>query len=524
MRELIEAPEPILVYLCLYSNVHQVPVGNEQTQQNLTQILPNISEFNRIYTNMNQYSFVKSRYTQKISSSSSQVPDSFWLTSSIDTQKLAEYERKDADLKRKISDLSENMKSINEKKQQIEKKLEEIRKQLNELREKRGYIDQLKKKITSKEIVLRKLEEQNIDLVSETRQRMQTISELSKKKAKLFADYVNTAKDIVLLNRDKILVTYEDSRLQQEKITIESEMRNFNSRKQELEAQMENASALLKETRDNARIYLEAASKMNQHPLEKGLPEEHKTRFAKLPDSVERLETEIHACEARSQISHDVDERVVEDYNKRKKRIEELREDFNKKNDKLRKHQDDYEGRKNDWLQKVETMISEINEKFSLLFKQLKCEGQICLGRPDNAEEFAKYGITIKVSFRSDERLQELTAWQQSGGEKSVATMMYMIALQEMTKCPFRVVDEINQGMDPVNERKVFDIIVQNSCSKQQAQYFLLTPKLLPDLAFDDRTNVICVFNGPHNITHSKYNLRTFLDIRRSQKTSDNQM
>ncbi len=49
------------------------------------------------------------------------------------------------------------------------------------------------------------------------------------------------------------------------------------------------------------------------------------------------------------------------------------------------------------------------------------------------------------VSFRSDEQMQELTAWQQSGGEKSVSTMMYMIALQEMTKCPFRVVDEINQ-------------------------------------------------------------------------------
>jgi chromosome segregation ATPase len=89
------------------------------------------------------------------------------------------------------------------------------------------------------------------------------------------------------------------------------------------------------------------------------------------------------------------------------------------------------------------------------------------------------------------------------------------IALQEMTKCPFRVVDEINQGMDPVNERKVFDIIVQNSCAKQFAQYFLLTPKLLPDLSFDEKTNVICVFNGPHNLPHSKYNLETFIRLRK---------
>ena len=137
------------------------------------------------------------------------------------------------------------------------------------------------------------------------------------------------------------------------------------------------------------------------------------------------------------------------------------------------------------------------------------------LARPDNTEDFAKYGICIKVSFRTNERLQELTAWQQSGGEKSVSTMMYMIALQEMTRCPFRVVDEINQGMDPVNERKVFDIIVQNSCAKQYAQYFLLTPKLLPDLAFDAKTKVICVYNGPHNLPHHRNKLSESLEIRR---------
>jgi len=38
------------------------------------------------------------------------------------------------------------------------------------------------------------------------------------------------------------------------------------------------------------------------------------------------------------------------------------------------------------------------------------------LTRPDAPDDFAKYGIIIKVSFRSDEQMQELTAWQQSGG------------------------------------------------------------------------------------------------------------
>lgn len=60
-------------------------------------------------------------------------------------------------------------------------------------------------------------------------------------------------------------------------------------------------------------------------------------------------------------------------------------------------------------------------------------------------DDFGKYGIVIKVKFRDSEQLKELSAFQQSGGERSVATMIYMIALQELTHVPFRVVDEINQ-------------------------------------------------------------------------------
>lgn len=36
-----------------------------------------------------------------------------------------------------------------------------------------------------------------------------------------------------------------------------------------------------------------------------------------------------------------------------------------------------------------------------------------------------------------------------------MSTILYLIALQDVTVTPFRVVDEINQGMDPINERKV---------------------------------------------------------------------
>ena len=60
-------------------------------------------------------------------------------------------------------------------------------------------------------------------------------------------------------------------------------------------------------------------------------------------------------------------------------------------------------------------------------------------------EEYSKYGIGIKVKFRDAEPLRELNQHHQSGGERSVSTVLYMMALQELAKCPFRCVDEINQ-------------------------------------------------------------------------------
>jgi hypothetical protein len=63
---------------------------------------------------------------------------------------------------------------------------------------------------------------------------------------------------------------------------------------------------------------------------------------------------------------------------------------------------------------------------------------------------------------------------------------------------PFRVVDEINQGMDAINERKVFRHLVEASCAPGTPQCFLLTPKLLPDLPFTRDITVlqVCVGGG----------------------------
>ncbi|KAG1437175.1 hypothetical protein G6F56_013232 [Rhizopus delemar] len=70
------------------------------------------------------------------------------------------------------------------------------------------------------------------------------------------------------------------------------------------------------------------------------------------------------------------------------------------------------------------------------------------------------------------------------------------MSLQNLAKSPFRVVDEINQGMDPRNERMIHEQIVQGASRSGTSQYFLITPKLLPDLYYNEQIRVLCIYNG----------------------------
>ena len=74
-----------------------------------------------------------------------------------------------------------------------------------------------------------------------------------------------------------------------------------------------------------------------------------------------------------------------------------------------------------------------------------------------------------------------------------MSTIFYLMALQSMAQAPFRVVDEINQGMDPRNERMVHERMVEIACREHTSQYFLITPKLLTGLRYDPRMRILCI-------------------------------
>ena len=120
---------------------------------------------------------------------------------------------------------------------------------------------------------------------------------------------------------------------------------------------------------------------------------------------------------------------------------------------------------------------------------------------------------------RENEPLSILDSHRQSGGERAVSTIFYLMALQSLARAPFRVVDEINQGMDPRNERIVHERMVDIACQEQTptqssgsssndtesiepgsggSQYFLITPKLLHGLKYHRRMKIHCIASGEY--------------------------
>ncbi|GIQ79825.1 structural maintenance of chromosomes protein 5 [Kipferlia bialata] len=109
-------------------------------------------------------------------------------------------------------------------------------------------------------------------------------------------------------------------------------------------------------------------------------------------------------------------------------------------------------------------------------------------------------GLSLETNFRKD----ATSTVGRSGGENSVSSLCMSAAAHCVCEFPFRVVDEINQGMDHKNESMVHDVMLGTACQEREEgmvhpQYFIGTPKLPCDLKWDKegdylpaRVHVLC--------------------------------
>ncbi|KAJ7760373.1 hypothetical protein B0H16DRAFT_1719878 [Mycena metata] len=229
----------------------------------------------------------------------------------------------------------------------------------------------------------------------------------------------------------------------------------------------------------------EEAAKNNEEAPEPG--EDVDTR------SMEELQTELEKQEANLEMNMNTNPGVVEQYEKRKEDIAQYEKSIETRQRAANKIEKAIKVARDNWEPALQSLVTSIGKKFSAAFDRIGCAGEI---RVRQEESYDQWAIDILVKFRDTEKLQLLTGQRQSGGERSLTTILYLMSLTEEARAPFSLVDEINQGMDQRAERMVHNSMVEVTCKPDSAQYFLITPKLLPDLEYHERMKILCVNNG----------------------------
>ncbi len=130
------------------------------------------------------------------------------------------------------------------------------------------------------------------------------------------------------------------------------------------------------------------------------------------------------------------------------------------------------EERKKVWRASIQRLLKEVNPLYHDILSKIGGTGLVKLS---DLEDIEASGLELWVGFRGASATV-LDAYTQSGGERSVAVIAFLLSLQSSVISPFRSVDEFDVHMDPRNREAIFKMIFQYVKEDSATQYLVITP------------------------------------------------
>ncbi|KIW09115.1 uncharacterized protein PV09_00059 [Verruconis gallopava] len=517
--DLLQGPEPVLSMLCDAVRLHRTGVSLHDSTEEQFERLQN-SPIQSWVAGKNSYRVNRRREygPSAVSTVVSQVrPAQFWNSSGGgDVEAIRQAQRKLRDIEVDAAELQEE--------------LQPIRQKLNELKEQRESLEDEKQAITTEKLDRQKARSEwealprKIQTMVERREEKQRhqneihdrLRDIAQRKQGLLLERAQLAIDHTIALERSMQIYEEMAELEIQLVEGESELGHLIQKSQRVRDMLEQrrveirdfearikeqtviCKRLVKEIQDaqRKRATLENGEQLEEImtrwlqglDLETGQPTDDERT------SVEHLDGEIVSTRQRIELMHEGNPRIFEQFEQRGRDIEKVKDriaNFQTDLDSLNAQIDDLRRK---WEPELDELVEKISAAFSHNFERIGCAGQVRVRKDDH--DFREWAIQIEVKFRENEELAVLDSHRQSGGERAVSTIFYLMALQSMARSPFRVVDEINQGMDPRNERMVHERMVDIACSENTSQYFLVTPKLLNGLKYHPRMVVHVIYSG----------------------------
>ncbi|KAG0277810.1 Structural maintenance of chromosomes protein 5 [Linnemannia exigua] len=490
----LEGPPAVLAVLCAKANIHQVPLTDRNDLD--TRGIRDSGKFKRYATLNNMFNFATSKHSREVIETSSQINQARLLVTSFDQVQSDQLIQRVDDLRGMLNEREGHIKELTAEEIRLRNSYKEFTDKQDVLRRRKEELTGTLRKIAKQRLELenskKELERKEREPSTEAEEERirQELKKLATKRCKLTLEYVELIKDNQRLVSSVTISTLNRLQAHAALKALEAECTEAALLLQNAEARYTEANDAYERVKDEARVLLDKAKTEYATLLPEDL-EEFQALGTGVP--LAELEDMLTGEAAKVALHHKTNQSVIDTYEQRAEEIKATKKIVEAKEKRLKKIEADISTIRGPWYTKISQLVSDISESFSASFQKIGCAGEIKLGEH---EDYDKWSIDILVKFRDSEKLQKLTGQRQSGGERSVSTIMYLMAMQSLSKVSFRVVDEINQGMDPRNERLVHSQLVEKACKPNTAQYFLITPKLLPNLEYHERMKVLCIYNG----------------------------
>jgi len=412
------------------NNVIKIENETETTNQNLTELQTNIKKTRMLLKNswddrlILERELVKLKYTTIVADQTIQET-SAWTNNHRD------------DLKKILGNIESLEVLVSEKTNPLD-----LRPQLNKIR---ANYDALENSMMQQFIIRKEGLRKSIETSNEQIQKVVLqISEIKQKTDLLYSEIENTTTDVVDKRISLALLKYQKEQQQKTLKKVAKEL-------------------------SQATIDLNECIKRAETTGHRIAP--MKTTF----EIIEELRLTDGHLAALADVSEDI-EKMYESYSKL---YLELKEKARLVAENREKTMEEVKARSDAWKTMIYNLLHQVSIKYQKILSQAYAIGEVKLS---NEQDIEAAGLEILVGFKGGKPVP-LNAYTQSGGERSTATVTFLLALQQHVHSPFRAVDEYDVHMDPKNRETIANLLV-SSVTGSDSQYLAITPS---QLTFTDK-------------------------------------
>ncbi|KAH6605625.1 structural maintenance of chromosomes 5 [Trichoderma cornu-damae] len=518
----LDGPEPVLAMLCAEKRLHQSGVSLRDHSDDEYEKIVRHGKIHQWVAGKQQY-LVRRRKEygpNAMTTATKRIqPGRFWTSQPVDSHEKNELNRLWTLANEEKDEMATAIKDIKRRKEELKEKQTRIQDQIANLRTEKNA---LQKELTRWQSIPQKIGQYRNEQVdcnatvraanpsSESEERNREASEQAMREARERIVELGFEWDKAAVERAKLVLRHQEAlgrlgkahndltEAKMRCIEAKSDIEGLKARNSSIMEKLEQEKLAVQQAAEEATQARESGRRLSDKVREviSENPEKRDV-YSSLAENrtAAEIEMDISAEQANLELIHAANPNVIREFERRGQEIAKLVKKMDAANGKLAALTEQLDELMGKWEPRLDALVSKINDAFAYNFEQISCAGEV---RVHKSEDFDQWALDIMVKFRENETLQKLNAHRQSGGERAVSTIFFLMALQSMAQSPFRVVDEINQGMDPRNERMVHERMVEIACREHTSQYFLITPKLLTGLRYDPKMRVLCIASGEH--------------------------